>query len=93
MHFVKQNLSLAEDRLTKTLSENFSIKLEEGRISPRMRLPIVTVLKGDAPYERGYHTEQSRLLPPPPPPVEEAQEVPAQANKDEQTRWQTKGIG
>src|SRR5215211_3740891 len=25
---------------TKTLSENFSMKLEEGRISPRMRLPI-----------------------------------------------------
>ena len=25
---------------SKTLSENFSIKLEEGRISPRMRLPI-----------------------------------------------------
>jgi len=26
--------------LSKTLSEKFSIKLEEGRISPRMRLPI-----------------------------------------------------
>jgi hypothetical protein len=26
--------------LTKTLSENFSIKLEVGRIPPRMRLPI-----------------------------------------------------
>jgi hypothetical protein len=24
---------------SKTLSENFSIKVEEGRISPRMRLP------------------------------------------------------
>jgi hypothetical protein len=68
-------------------------KLEEGRISLRMRLPIVTVLKGDAPYERGYHTEEGRLLPPPPPLVEEAQEVPAQANKDDQTRWQTKSIG
>jgi len=32
-----------------------------------MRLPIVTVLKGDAPYERGYHTEEGRLLPPPRP--------------------------
>jgi hypothetical protein len=26
--------------MAKTLSENFSLKLEEGRISPRMRLPI-----------------------------------------------------
>src|SRR5215211_5470536 len=27
-------------QVTKSLSENFSVKLEEGRISPRMRLPI-----------------------------------------------------
>jgi hypothetical protein len=41
----------------KTLSENSPIDLEQRRISPRMDLPIVTVLKGDAPYERGYHNE------------------------------------
>jgi hypothetical protein len=41
----------------KILSENFSVNLEQGRISPRMGVPIVTVLEGDAPYERGYHNE------------------------------------
>jgi hypothetical protein len=41
-----------------------------------MGLPIVTVLKGDAPYERGYHTEQSGLLPPSKTTVEETQEAP-----------------
>jgi hypothetical protein len=43
--------------LPKILSENFSVNLEQGRISPRMGVPIVTVLEGDAPYERGYHNE------------------------------------
>jgi hypothetical protein len=43
--------------ISKTLSENFSMNLEQRRISPRMSLPIVTVLKGDAPYEKGYHNE------------------------------------
>ena len=46
---------LRSEGLTKTLSENFSINLERRRISPRIGLSIVTVLKGDAPYERGYH--------------------------------------
>jgi hypothetical protein len=43
--------------VSKILSENFSVNLEQGRISPRMGVPIVTVLEGDAPYERGYHNE------------------------------------
>src|SRR5688572_199904 len=47
---------------SKTLSENFPIDLEQRRISPRMDLPIVTVLKGDAPYERGYHNQEGGLL-------------------------------
>jgi hypothetical protein len=38
------------------------MKLEERRISPRMGLPIVTVLEGDAPYEQGYHKEEGGLL-------------------------------
>src|SRR5829696_5041842 len=41
--------------LSKTLSENYSMKLERRRISPRMGLSTVTVLKGDTPYEQGYH--------------------------------------
>jgi hypothetical protein len=36
--------------LTKTLSENLFVRLEERRISPRMGLLSVTVLQGDAPY-------------------------------------------
>jgi hypothetical protein len=44
----------------KTVSENFSLKLEEGRISSRMRLPIITFLEGDASYERGCHNNQGR---------------------------------
>jgi hypothetical protein len=47
---------------SKTLSENFSVDLEQRRISPRMDSPIVTVLKGDAPYERAYHNQQRGLL-------------------------------
>jgi hypothetical protein len=46
----------------KSLSENHFIDLEQRRISPRMDLPIVTVLKGDAPYERGYHNQEGGLL-------------------------------
>src|SRR5215204_2322016 len=42
-------------RFSKTLSENYSMKLERRRISPRMGLSTVTVLKGDTPYEQGYH--------------------------------------
>jgi hypothetical protein len=41
--------------LPKTLSENFCMNLEQRRISPRIGLSMVTVLKGDAPYEQGYH--------------------------------------
>jgi hypothetical protein len=48
--------------VSKTLSENFPIDLEQRRISPRMDLPIVTVLKGDAPYEKGYHNQEGGLL-------------------------------
>jgi hypothetical protein len=73
--------------MAKTLSENFSLKLEEGRISPRMRFANITLLKGDAPYESGYHNQEGRLLPPSPPSMEETQEVPAQANKVDQRRW------
>ena len=39
----------------KTLSENFSMNLEQRRISPRMGLPITTILVGDAPHEQDYH--------------------------------------
>jgi antitoxin component of MazEF toxin-antitoxin module len=51
--------------LSKTLSENHFMDLEQRRISPRMDLPMSpfsTVLKGDAPYERGYHNEGGGLL-------------------------------
>jgi hypothetical protein len=73
---------------TKSLSENLLVKLEQRRISPRIVLPIVTGLEGDASYERGYHTEQSELLPPSKTPVEETQEVPTQTHeKEHTTRW------
>jgi hypothetical protein len=53
-----------------------------------MALPIVTVLEGDASYERGYHTEEGGLLPPSKTPVEETQEVPTQTHeKEHTTRW------
>jgi hypothetical protein len=48
-----------------------------------MGLPIVTDLKGDAPYERGYHNQESGLLPPSKTSVEETQEAPAQKEKQE----------
>ena len=67
-------------------------KLEEGRISLRMRLPIVTVLKGDAPYERGYHNNERGLLPSSKTTVEETQEVPAQREDKEQPGRQTKSF-
>jgi hypothetical protein len=53
------------------------VKLEQRRITPRMGLPIVTVLKGDAPYERSYHTEEGGLHPSSKTPMKKAQEVPA----------------
>ena len=46
-----------------------------------MGLPIVTVLKGDAPYEKGYHNQEGGLLPSSKTLVEETQEVPAQAKE------------
>jgi hypothetical protein len=74
--------------LIRSLSENLLVKLEQRRISPRMALPIVTVLEGDASYERGYHTEEGGLLPPSKTPVEETQEVPTQTHeKEHTTRW------
>jgi hypothetical protein len=48
--------------VSKTLSENSPIDLEQRRISPRMDVPILTVLKGDAPYERGCHNQERGLL-------------------------------
>jgi len=64
------------------------VKLEQRRISPRIVLPIDTVLEGDAPYERGYHNNESGLLPPSKTPVEETQEVPTQTQEKEHTaRW------
>src|SRR5215213_8777496 len=47
------------------------------RLYPRMSLSMVTVLKGDAPYEQGYHVWQSGLLPPSSTSLEEAQEASA----------------
>ena len=46
---------LVRFEFTKTLSENFSMNLEQRRISPRMGLPITTILEGDAPHEQDYH--------------------------------------
>ena len=45
---------------------------------------ILTVLKGDAPYERGYHNEQCGLLPPSETSVEETQEASAHQEEEEQ---------
>jgi hypothetical protein len=74
--------------VTKSLSENLLLKLEQRRISPRIVLPIVTVLEGDASYERGYHNREGGLLPPSKTPVEETQEVPTQTHeKEHTTRW------
>src|SRR5215211_4410462 len=79
------------DVYTKTLSENFPLDLEQRRISPRMDLPIVSVLKGDAPCERGYHNQERGLLPPSSPSVEETQEMPAQKEEEEYERRQAEG--
>jgi hypothetical protein len=76
----------------KTLSENFCVNLERRRISPRIDLPTITVLEGDAPYERGYHSEEGGLLPSSQTTVEETQEVPAQKEDKEQAGWQTKSF-
>jgi hypothetical protein len=59
------------------------MNLEQRRIFPRMGLPIVTVLKGDAPYEQGYHNEQGGLLSSSSTSVEETQEAPAQEKEQE----------
>jgi transposase len=52
----------------------------------------VTVLKGDAPYERGYHSEKNGLLPPSKTSVKETQEAPAQKWEQEQAGRQAKGV-
>jgi hypothetical protein len=61
--------------MTKTLSENFSMKVEQRRISPRMGLPPSPFSKGVAPYGRGYHNAENGLLPSSETTVEETQEV------------------
>src|SRR5918994_4975521 len=76
----------------KTLSENFSMKVEQRRISPRMGLPPSPFSKGVAPYGRGYHTAENGLLPYSETTVEETQEVPAQKEDKEQPRRQTKSF-
>jgi hypothetical protein len=53
-----------------------------------MGLPIVTVLKGDASYEQGYHNQEGRLLPPSKTPMEKAQEMLAQKEKEGEPRRQ-----
>jgi hypothetical protein len=64
------------------------VKLEQRRISPRIVLPIVTVLEGDASYERDYHNQEGGLLPPSKTTVEETQKVPTQTQeKEHTTRW------
>jgi hypothetical protein len=68
------------------------VNLERRRISPRIDLPTITVLEGDAPYERGYHSEEGGLLPSSQTTVEETQEVPAQKEDKEQAGWQTKSF-
>src|SRR5215216_2352331 len=69
-------------RLSKTLSENFPVSLEQRRISPRMGLPPSPFSKGDAPYGRGYHNAENGLLPDAEAIVEETQEIPAQAKEE-----------
>src|SRR5829696_8735624 len=68
--------------LSKTLSENFPVSLEQRRISPRMGLPPSPFSKGDAPYGRGYHNAENGLLPDAEAIVEETQEIPAQAKEE-----------
>src|SRR5215211_2119766 len=68
--------------VTKTLSENFPVSLEQRRISPRMGLPPSPFSKGDAPYGRGYHNAENGLLPDAEAIVEETQEIPAQAKEE-----------
>src|SRR5215211_228342 len=57
-----------------------------------MGLPMFTICKGDAPNERGYHNEQSGLLPPSKTSVEETQKAPAQKEEQEQAGRQTEGL-
>ena len=52
----------------------------------------MTVLKGDAPYESGYHSEKNGLLPPSKTSVKETQEAPAQKWEQEQAGRQAKGV-
>src|SRR5215218_4631182 len=68
------------------------MKLEQRRISPRMGLPKFTICKGDAPSERGYHNEQSGLLPPSSTSVEETQKAPAQKEQQQQAGRQAEGV-
>ena len=68
------------------------MKLEERRVSPRMGLPVVTVLEGDAPYEQGYHNEEGGLLPSSKTLVKESQEVPAQKEEKDETRRQAESL-
>lgn len=42
--------------------------------------------------ERGHHNKESGLLPVAQAPVEEAQEVPAQKEKEDEARWQAQGL-
>src|SRR5215216_5638620 len=79
-------------KVAKSLSENLSMKLEQRRISPRMGLPKFTICKGDAPSERGYHNEQSGLLPPSSTSVEETQKAPAQKEQQQQAGRQAEGV-
>ena len=60
------------------------MKVEERRISPRMGLPILTVLEEDASYEQGYHNEESRLLSSSKTLMEETQEMPAQEKEEKE---------
>ena len=57
-----------------------------------MGLPILTVLEGDAPYERGYHNEEGGLLSSSSTSVEETQEASAQKEEQEQAGRQTEGL-
>jgi hypothetical protein len=68
------------------------MNLEQRRISPSVGLLIVTVLKRDAPYERGYHNEQGGLLSPSSTSVEETQEAPAQEEEQVQPGRRAEGV-
>jgi hypothetical protein len=60
------------------------MRLEERRISPRMGLPMSPFSKESAPYEQGYHNQEGGLLPSSKTALEEAQEVPAQEEQQEE---------